>query len=48
MNALNNFLDTYSNGVPVTVKVDAMSIVMLCSGVLVTALLIILVKKILS
>lgn len=48
MNALNDFLNTYKDGIPVTVRVEAMSIVMLSSAVLVTALLVILIKKYLS
>lgn len=48
MNTLNNFLDTYSNGIPVTVKVDTLSVVTLCTGVLVTALLVMLAKRFLS
>lgn len=48
MNTLNNFLDTYSNGIPVTVKVDPLSVVTLCTGVLATALLVLLAKRFLS
>lgn len=48
MNAINEFLDTYKNGIPVTVRVESMSIVLLCAAVLVTALLVILMKKYIS
>lgn len=48
MNALNDFLDSYKNGIPVKVQVDAMSVVVLSVSVLVTALLIMLAKKYLS
>lgn len=48
MNTLNDFLDTYKNGIPVKVQVEPLSVVVLCASVLVTALLIILAKKFLS
>lgn len=48
MNTLNEFLDSYKNGIPVNVKVEPLSVVVLCASVLVTALLIMLAKKILS
>ena len=48
MNTLNDFLESYKNGIPVNVKVEPLSVVVLCSSVLVTALLILLAKKFLS
>ncbi len=48
MNTLNEFLDSYKNGIPVNVKVEPLSVVVLCTSALVTALLIMLAKKFLS
>ena len=48
MNALNDFIDSYKNGIPVEVKIDSLSVVVLCTAVLVTALLIMLAKKFIS
>lgn len=48
MNNLNDFIDTYKDGIPVKVQVDPMSVVVLCSSVLVTVLLVLLTKKFLS
>lgn len=48
MNNLNDFIDTYKDGIPVKVQVDPMSVVVLCSSVLVTVLLVLLAKKFLS
>ncbi len=48
MNTLNDFLNSYKDGIPVKVQVDPMSVVVLCSSVLVTVLLVLLAKKFLS
>lgn len=48
MNTLNEFLDSYKNGIPVNVKVEPLSVVVLCASILVTALLVMLAKKFLS
>ena len=48
MNTLNDFLNSYKDGIPVKVQVDPMSVVVLCSSVLVTVLLVLLTKKFLS
>ncbi len=48
MNTLNEFLDSYKNGIPVNVKVEPLSVVVLSASVLVTALLVMLAKKFLS
>ena len=48
MNTLNDFLESYKNGIPVTLRVEPLSVVVLCASVLVTALLALLAKKMMA
>jgi len=45
VNQLNDFLDTYKQGIPVTVRVETASVVTLAAAVLLTGLLLIVTKK---